>query len=325
MTLFLDKTTVVGAGLMGSQIGLVLALGSKETILTSRRSESLSRAFENLHRYTQDLARYDGLNGESPETVLTRIRTTTNLEDALDGTQFVVESITEDLESKQSLFQQMDALTPPETLLASNTSGLPITQLAQHVQHKSRIAGSHFVQPGHIVPVVEVIRAEHTSDATMDRIADIWQGLGRLPLRVNHDIPGFLVNRLQHAVIREAVHLLSSGVADAASIDLAFRLGLAPRFTTAGPLEQRDINGLNMHVRVASHLWQTLGGWQEPLAYLKAMVERGETGLEAGKGYYDWSDKDPQTVRANQDEQLLRRTRQVMEDWESSNRQTTSD
>ena len=317
MDLFLDKTTVVGAGLMGSQIGLVLALGSRETVLISRHQESLDRAVENLGRYARDLHRHDGLCDESPESVLGRIRTTTDLESAVAGAAFVVESIPEDMETKQALFQNLDALTPPETLLASNTSGLPITELAAHAKHKGRIAGSHFVQPAHIVPVVEVIRAEDTSDPAMDRIAAIWESLGRLPLRINRDVPGFLINRLQHALIREAVDLLASDVATPEDIDLAVRLGLAPRFTTAGPLEQRDINGLNMHVRVAEHLWKTLGGWEGPLAYLQDMVARGETGLESSKGYYDWSNRDPKAVRAEKDEQLLRRTRQVMTDWET--------
>ena len=110
-----------------------------------------------------------------------------------------------------------------------------------------------------------------------------------------------------------------TGVADADSIDRAVELGLAPRFTTAGPLKQRDINGLKMHVQVAEHLWKNLGGWEEPLAYLQAMVARGETGLESGKGYYDWSGQDPAAVRSEKDELLLRRTEQVMADWRASN------
>ena len=235
--------------------------------------------------------------------------------EAVGDTDFVVESITENLEAKQALFEEMDALAPRETVLASNTSGLPITILGQRMVHQDRIGGSHFVQPGHIVPVVEVIRGQKTSDEAMDRSCEIWERLGRITLRVQKDGPGFLVNRLQHAVIREAVHLLVTGVADAEAIDLAIELGLAPRFTTAGPLKQRDINGLKMHVRVAEHLWKELGGWEEPLAYLQAMVERGETGLDSGKGYYDWSGQDPTAVRSQKDEQLIRRTEQVMADW----------
>ncbi len=318
MDLFLPKSTVAGAGLMGGQIGLVLALGSRETVLTSRRQESLDRVMQSVRRYADDLGRHDLLNGESPEAVLGRLRTTTDLKDALSGTAFVVESIPEVLEAKQALFEQMDALAPREAILVSNTSGLPISDLAARVTHKDRIAGAHFVQPGHIVPVLEVIRGRETSDETMDRTCAIWERLGRLPLRVRRDVPGFLINRLQHAIIREAVRLLDEGVASAAEIDLAVQLGLAPRFTTAGPLEQRDINGLKMHSQVAAHLWKTLDGWEKPLTYLQAMVARGETGIEAGKGYYDWQGRDPVAVRSEKDEMLLRRTAQVMADWEET-------
>lgn len=317
MDLFLGKSTVVGAGLMGGQIALVLALGSRETWLISRRPESLDKARRNLERYAEDLGRHDRLRGESPAAVLNRIHTTTDLEAAAGESIFVVESITEDLESKQALFHRLDALATTDAPLVSNTSGLPITRLAEQTRHRNRIAGSHFVQPAHIVPVAEVVRGQQTSNETMDRITRIWQRLGYFPLHVNKDVPGFLVNRLQHALIREAVDLLASGVASAEDIDAAFRLGLAPRFTTAGPLEQRDINGLSMHVRVASHLWKTLGGWEQPLAYLQKLVDTGASGLESGNGYYNWTGNDPHTVRTEKDEQLLRRTAEVMADWEA--------
>lgn len=305
---------------MGSQITLVLALGSSETVLVSRRQETLDNAMANIRRYAGDLERHDQLRGETAAAVVDRIRTTTDVEDAVSGVDFVVESISENLEGKQALFEQMDAIAPRETVLASNTSGLPITTLGERMTHQDRIGGSHFVQPGHIVPVVEVIRGDKTSDQTMDRSCEVWERLGRLTVRVNKDGPGFLINRLQHAIIREAVHLLVTGVADAESIDLAVQLGLSPRFTTAGPLKQRDINGLKMHVSVAGHLWKELGGWEEPLAYLQAMVERGETGLDAGKGYYDWTGQDPTAVRSEKDEELIRRTEQVMADWNAKNK-----
>ena len=313
--LFLDKSAVMGGGLMGSQIALVLAMGSKETVLMSRRQETVDKAMENIHRYAGDLERHELLRGQTAQAVIGRMRTTTEVKDAVGDADFVVESITENLEAKQALFEQMDAIAPRYTVLASNTSGLPITILGERMVHQDRIGGSPFFQPAHIVPVLEVIRGQKTSDEAMDRSCEIWERLGRTTLKVQKDGPGFLVNRLQHAIIREAVHLLVTGVADAESIDLAVELGLAPRFTTAGPLKQRDINGLEMHVRVAGHLWKELGGWEEPLAYLQAMVERGETGLDSGKGYYDWSDQDPNAVRSEKDEHLIRRTEQVMADW----------
>lgn len=321
----LKKSAVVGAGLMGGQIALLLATGSGRVALMSRRQVSLDAALASLRRYADDLHRHDGLNGEPPEAVLGRIQPTTDLDTALEGAAFVVESITEDLEAKQDLFARMVDATARDVLLASNTSGLPITKLAAKASDGTRIAGSHFVQPAHIVPVVEVIRGEGTSDDTMDRITAIWAGLGRFPIRVERDVPGFLVNRLQHAVIREAVHLLASGVASAEDIDAAFRLGLAPRFTTAGPLQQRDINGLRMHVRVAGHLWRTLDGWQEPLAYLQRIVERGDVGLASGRGYYDWTGQDADEVRSQKDASLLARTADVMADWEAERSRTASE
>lgn len=309
----LDRSAVVGAGLMGTQIGLALVMGSRETVLMSRHQETLDRAMARIRRYVTDLDRHGMSFGGTPEEVLGRIRTSTSLEEAVEGAVFVVESVFEDLEAKREVFARLDACTPGETILASNTSSLPITQLAGGVGRPERVVGSHFVQPGHIVPVVEVIGGERTTAEVVERTCAIWRGLRKMPLRVRRDVPGFLVNRLQHALIREAVSLLAQGVADAEDIDAAVALGLAPRFTTAGPLEQRDINGLGMHVRVARYLWKQLGdGWQEPLAYLEGMVERGELGLEAGKGYYDWTDKDPDAVRREKDELLMRRTKDVM-------------
>ena len=181
--LFLTKSAVVGAGLMGSQIGLVLAMGSEKTMLLCRRQESLDTALVNIRRHAEDLERHDLLGGETPDTVIARIRTTTDLDKAVGDADYVVESISEILEAKQELFGRMDSIAPRDTVLASNTSGLPITTLAEGVEHKDRVAGAHFVQPGHIVPVVEVIRTAATSDATMARNCEIWQRLGRMPLR----------------------------------------------------------------------------------------------------------------------------------------------
>ena len=307
-----EKTTVVGAGLMGAQIGLVLAMGSKETVLWGRRDESFEKARENLKRYSGDLERHDQLMGQSADEVLGRIRMEKDLEAAVANTEFVAESIVEDLEIKQGFYKEVDGLVPADVPIASNTSGLPITQLARDAKGKDRITGSHFVQPGHIVPVVEVIKGEETSDATIERTCEVWRALGRRPLVVEKDVPGFLVNRLQHAMIREAVNLLDSGVASAQDIDLAVQLGLAPRFTTAGPLEQRDINGMRMHVRVASHLWKTLDGWEDAVENVKRRVERGDVGLDAGRGYYDWTGREAMEVRAVKDEQLITRTAEVV-------------
>jgi len=308
----LDKSAVVGAGLMGSQIGLILAMGSRETVLMSRTEKSLSKAFERLRRYAEDLDRHGLLPGGSPEATLAKVSTTASMEEAASNAEFILESVPEDLKTKREVFAQLERWAPSHAVLATNTSSLPISRIAEGLTRPERVVGSHFIQPAHIVPIVEVTRGERTSEETLRRAAEIWRLLGKIPLVVRRDVPGFVVNRLQHALVKEAVSLLAEGVASAKDIDLAVSLGLAPRFTTAGPLEQRDINGLAMHFQVAGYLWRTLSGWEKPLRYLAAKVQRGELGLEAGRGYYDWRGLDASAVRQEKDEALITRTLEVL-------------
>jgi len=308
----LGKTAVIGAGLMGGQIGLILALGSEETFLMSRKQATLDQTISDIHRYVDDLNRNGLLPNVKPESLLRRIHTTTSLEMAARGAEFIVESVFEDLEVKKDIFRRLDHTSNPDAILASNSSGLPITRIAEATERPERAVGSHFVQPAHIVPIVEVIKGEKTTHETVTRTVDLWRSLGKLPLRVNTDLPGFLVNRMQHAMIREAVYLLSKGISSAQDIDLAVTLGLGPRFTISGPLEQRDINGIDTHYMVAKHLWSQLSGWEEPLNAMKEKVDRGELGLKTGRGYYDWKDKNPNEVRRVRDEALIQRVREIL-------------
>ena len=316
----LDKSTVIGAGLMGTQIGIVMSKQSRVVVLMSRHRDTLQRARRNAAIYLHHLHQHGHLDGQDPETVLERIRFTQQLSEALTGAGLVVESIPENLTAKQGLFRQIEKIVTPECLLVSNTSSLPISQLAESVHQPGRLAGTHFVQPAHVVPVVEVVSGMQTDRKTTNRLVRIWRKMGKIPLLVKKDVPGFLINRMQHALIREAVRLLSQGVASVEDIDLGVRLGLGPRFATSGPLEQRDLNGLRMHRQVAEHLWKFLDGWQEPFAYLNKMVEGGNIGIESGRGFYDWSGTEPSVVRKRKNESLLRFYENIMCDWEDEKR-----
>jgi 3-hydroxybutyryl-CoA dehydrogenase len=305
------ETAVIGAGLMGGQIALVLAMGSEKTFLMSRRKETIDKTLKNIRRYAEDLNRHGMLRESSPSEVTDRIHPTVSIEEACRHADLVVESITEDIDMKRDVFTKLDHTTCPDAILSSNTSGLPVSKLAEVTRNPDRVVGSHFIQPAHIVPIVEIVKGEKTSEETLERSSRIWRELGKTPLLVRTDIPGFIVNRIQHAMIREAVFLLSKGVAKAEDIDLAVTLGLGPRFTISGPLEQRDINGIDMNYRVARHLWRELSSWEEPLGFLKEKVDRGELGLSVGKGYYDWCGRDPAEVRRVRDDLLIRRIRDV--------------
>jgi 3-hydroxybutyryl-CoA dehydrogenase len=306
-----EKAAVVGAGLMGTGIAVILAQGVPQVALMSRNQDSLDRAAQRAARYAEALQRH-GLLALDPPTLLGRLRFTTSLEEAVAGAGFVEESIVEDAAAKREVFARMDALLPPPIVLSSNTSALPVTEFAAGVRHPERVIISHFIQPAHAVPVLEVVRGEATSQEIVDRTVALWRALGRLPLLMQRDEPGFLINRLQHALVREAVRLLAEGLATAEDIDAAVQYGLAPRFITAGPLKQRDVNGLAMHVRVASRLWPELDtpdGAGVALGYLRHLVEDGALGLENGRGFYSWQGRAPDAVRQTLDDQLLDLTR----------------
>jgi 3-hydroxybutyryl-CoA dehydrogenase len=311
----LEKTAVIGAGLMGGQIALVLAMGSRQTFLADTEQKIIDDSFRNIERYASDLYHHD-LLGEDPSKVVDRIETTTSLREAAADAELVVEAVFEDLEVKKDVFRKLDEVTQPHAILSSNTSGFPISKIAAATKNPDRVVGAHFVQPAHIVPIVEVVKGEKTSDDVMKRSREMWLGLHRIPIVVNKDISGFILNRIQHAMIREAVFLVAEGVAQPEDIDLVVSLGLAPRLTVSGPLEQRDINGIDLNYRIAQHLWSQLSGSEEPLQFLKQKVEKGELGLKSGRGYYDWSGMRPNEVRSARDEALLQITKEVLRHME---------
>jgi 3-hydroxybutyryl-CoA dehydrogenase len=309
------SAAVVGAGLMGTGIAVILAQGIPDVALMSRRQETLDRSRQRAERYADALQRH-GLLPIEAETLLGRLRFTTSLEDAAAGAGFVEESITEDAAAKREVFVRLDEILPPPVVLSSNTSALPVAEFSRGVRHPERVLISHFIQPAHVVPVLEVVRGEATSPGSVARTVALWRSLGRLPLLMQRDEPGFLINRLQHALVREAVRLLAEGLATAEDIDAAVQYGLAPRFITAGPLKQRDVNGLGMHVRVAARLWPELDtpdGAAVALGYLRRLVDGGAQGLENGRGFYSWQGRDPEDVRRTLDDQLLDLTRESLE------------
>ena len=305
-----ERAAVIGAGLMGAGIAVVLAGGEHgipHVTLRSRTGQSISRARTRIDGDVADLARH-GLLAVDPATVHSRLRFTTSLPEAVSGAGLVIESVTQDATTKRSLFSQLDALVPPPAILAITTSALSIAEFAGGVTHRDRVIIAHFRQPAHALPVLEVVRGPETSGETDTAMCAIWTALGRRPLGMRRDEPSFLLNRLQHALVREAVRLLAEGLATAEDIDAAVTHGLAPRFVTAGPLRQRDVNGLAMHVKVASRLWPELDmgdGASVPITFLKAIVDASGLGLENGRGFSTWPDADPGAVRRKLDDERL--------------------
>ena len=295
---------VIGPGLMGHGIALVLAKVPGDVWLCGDSESVLAAAITRIGQSLQQLSRF-GLVQHIDE-IAARIRPTTDLKQAVESARFVVEAIPEDLALKQALFADLEKWAPADAILATNSSGLPIAKSAALIQSAWRVVGSHFFLPAQIIPLVEVSRGAATSDETMQWTYDHWLACGKQPIRIEKDLPGYVANRMQGALVREATHLLAAGVASAEDIDKAVRLGFGLRYLVSGPLEQRDLGGLDLHVALGGELWPDLATSAEPFPFVKEMVARGELGLKTGQGFYDWSGVDEDQIRDEKYEALLK-------------------
>ena len=205
------------------------------------------------------------------------------------GIGLVIEAAPESLPIKQRIFRELELHARPETPLCSNSSALPISSIGQGLQSQHRMLGTHYFMPAHLVPGVEVVCSAKTDPAVADAVAELLRAVGKVPIRVKRDLPGFLVNRLQHAVSREALSLMDRGIVSAEDIDAAVRFGFGFRYLAAGPCLQRDHAGLDIHHAAAGSIYPDLCNDAQPSASLTRLVREGAMGMKAGRGFYDWT------------------------------------
>jgi 3-hydroxybutyryl-CoA dehydrogenase len=285
----IQKTTLIGAGTMGSGMGLCFAQAGYDVILYDISPEQLSRALERIDNSQEVFIRENIIEPSQAEQAKNRIGVTTDLDEALEDAQFVCEAVPEKLELKQQLFKEVEALCGPAPILVSNTSGLSITAIASVCDHPERIAGFHWVNPPELVPLVEVIRGEKTSDETIDLIYNLALKLGKMPVKINKEAPGIGLNRLQFAVLREAFHMIGEGIVSAEDLDRIMKYGLGFRYPWIGPLETADLGGLDVFFHVSSYLFKELSNAEKPPDSFKDLIEQGHLGIKAGRGFYEYA------------------------------------
>lgn len=240
---------------MGAGIARVFADGGARVRLSARRRESLDAAGGRLGR---------------AEVLLT-----TSLDEALDGADLVVETIVEEVEPKRAVLRRAEELAAPEALVTTNTSSLRLATLEDGLEQPERFAGLHFLNPPELVELVEVVGGRHTSPGSLERLADWMRELGKAPVIVRRDTPGFIVNRLQYALLREAYALVDSGVCSFEDVDRAVVHGLGARWAAIGPFETMDLAGLDVHAAVAANLWPELATGTEPSPSIATAIESG--------------------------------------------------
>ncbi len=296
---------VVGAGLMGHGIAHVLAQRADRVTMYDVSHEALEVAEARIRDTLECMVEHGVVDRAEADGIAGRIRGTTDLAEAVEGAGVVVEASPEEMGLKRRLFTDLETLVSPDAILASNTSGMSIGDMTGHLAHQGRVVGSHFFLPAQVVPLVEVSRGPRTTDETMERTIGLWRSCGKRPIRIEKDVNGYVANRLQAALVREATNLVSEGVASAEDIDLAVQTSFGLRFMVSGPLEQRDLGGLDLHVALARGLWPHLSTSDGPFPAVVEMVERGDLGLKSGRGFFDWGGRDPEEVRRERTTRLI--------------------
>jgi 3-hydroxybutyryl-CoA dehydrogenase len=289
---------IVGAGFIGPGIAQVFARQGYPVYLMDIRREMLNRVMDSLRANLSQLAEAEVIARSEIETTLQRIQLTDNMSQAVGSAQLVIEAVNENLELKQRVFQELDSLCSGDTILATNTSVMSITEIASQALHRERIIGTHFWNPPYLIPLVEVVKGRDTSEETMNITYELLKKAGKHPVKCLKDTPGFIANRLQHALWREAVSIVENGIADAATVDEAIRSGFAIRLPVLGPLENADMVGLDLTLSIHNYILKYLEASPEPSRLLREKVQKGELGIKSGKGFYNWT---PESARESRE------------------------
>ena len=308
-----ERIAVIGAGLMGHGIAQIFAGKGWHVSLTDVDEAILVKAREGIRANLALLADNGIGRAEDVEPALGRIKTTLRLEEAVADASLVIEAVAERLDLKQELFRRLDAMCPSGTILATNTSVISITEIAARAENRQRIVGTHFWNPPYLVPLVEVVPGAGTSPEAVDSVYDILKKAGKHPVRVRRDVPGFVGNRLQHALWREAISIVDQGIADSATVDEVIKNGFGIRLPVLGPLETADMVGLDLTLQIHDYILRHLDRSVEPAPVLRDKVERGDLGFKTGRGFQEWSEQSIERSRKQLLEHLIAWTRRAHE------------
>ncbi|NUS18166.1 MAG: 3-hydroxyacyl-CoA dehydrogenase family protein [Streptomyces sp.] len=279
------KVAVVGAGLMGAGIAQVAAQAGYEVTLRDLTDAALARGTDGIKASYDRFVAKGRMAAADAEAALARISTTTDLE-AAAGADLVVEAVFERIEVKQEIFRELDRITGPETVLASNTSAIPITKIAAATAHPERVVGTHFFSPVPMMQLCELVRGHKTSDETLARAREFAEGVGKTCIVVNRDVAGFVTTRLISALVVEAVKLYESGVATAEDIDTACRLGFGHAM---GPLATTDLTGVDILMHATGNIYtESQDEKFAPPELMRRMVDAGDLGRKSGQGFYPY-------------------------------------
>jgi 3-hydroxybutyryl-CoA dehydrogenase len=284
------RIAVIGAGLMGHGIAQVFALAGHDVTIYDSIATSLDSAKTRILANLKDLG--------DDQSAVERVTPVADLAQALHDSDFVVEAVLEDLPLKQRLFAEIEKHVRPDTIFASNTSVIPITRIMEGLKRRERALGTHWWNPPYLVPLVEVIETQWTSPRTIDFTTKLHAAAGKKPAHVKKDVPGFIGNRLQHALWREAIALVEQGICDAETVDNVIKAAFGRRLAVLGPLENADMVGTDLTLAIHKTVLPDIDRRPGPSPYLEKLVEDGKLGFKSGEGFRKWPPEQQAALRS---------------------------
>jgi len=296
----INHVALLGAGMIGHGLALHFAKAGYQVSLYSRTQQTLDKAIESIKTNLPALLQGRTDVQDEIDKIISRIKITRSLDEAISKAPIIIESVAEDLKIKQDLFKELDQMCPKDVILATNTSVISITEIASKAKNRNRIVGAHFWFPPYLIPLVEVVKGKDTSDETMEIIYQFMKKAGKYPIKCLKDVPGFVANRLQHALWREAISIVEHGIADAATVDDAIKQSFGIRIAVLGPIENADMAGLDLILAIHNTVLKALEASPNPSPLLQDKVKKGELGFKSGKGFYDsWTPERIKCTREN--------------------------
>ena len=291
---------VAGTGMMGPGIAATFALAGRKATIVSRTAENAAKGVTTAKSLIEVLAKNGLADPAQAKEAAGRLSPSTDPEGAARSAQLFVESIAESLPVKQDYFARLDKAAP-DTILCSNTSGISITEIAAKCAKPERVLTTHFWNPPYIMPLVEVVLGKRTDMKIAEQVVALFKACNKVPVIVRKDVPGQLGNRIQHAMIRECMHIVAEGIATAEDVDLAVKAGVGLRFPVYGVFEHADMVGLDLVKAVQDYVVPDLSTVRGAAAIHNAKIEKGETGVKAGKGFLEWPAGKAEAVRTRRD------------------------
>ncbi|EFV78340.1 MULTISPECIES: 3-hydroxyacyl-CoA dehydrogenase family protein [Cytobacillus] len=302
----MERIAVLGCGTMGHSIALNAAWAGLSVKMQGISDADLEQGWTNMLKKLEVMLNNGILSDSEAAQIQENIKMTVSVEEAVTDATFVIEAVPENIQLKIDLFKRLDALCAPDVILASNTSGLSPTEIASETVYPERTVVTHFWNPAHLIPLVEVVRGEKTGDEAVERSFQLLKQMKKKPIEVKKEIPGFVGNRLQYALFREAQYLLEEGIASKEDIDDAVTYGIGRRLPVSGPLMTADMGGLDVFSAISDYLFQHLSSAEESLPILKKLVEEQKLGDKSGEGYYKWDEDFSKQYNQKREEELIR-------------------